>query len=68
MQTLEGNLIAPLIQKRTVELAPVLTILSQTVLGSLFGPLGLILATPVTAAGVELVKKVWVEEVLDDQA
>ena len=68
VQTLEGNLIAPLIQKRTVELAPVLTILSQTVLGSLFGPLGLILATPVTAAGVELVKKVWVEEVLDDEA
>ena len=59
---------APLIQKRTVELAPVLTILSQTVLGSLFGPLGLVLATPLTAAGVELVKKVWVEEVLDDEA
>ena len=68
VQTLEGNLIAPLIQKRTVELAPVLTILSQTVLGSLFGPLGLILATPITAAGVELVKKVWVGEVLDDGA
>lgn len=68
VQTLEGNLIAPLIQKRTVELAPVLTILSQTVLGSLFGPLGLVLATPLTAAGVELVKKVWVEEVLDDEA
>ena len=68
VQTLEGNLIAPLVQKRTVELAPVLTILSQTVLGSLFGPLGLVLATPLTAAGVELVKKVWVEEVLDDAA
>ena len=66
VQILEGNLIAPLVQKRTVELAPVLTILSQTVLGTLFGPLGLILATPMTAAGVELVKKVWVEEVLDD--
>lgn len=67
VQTLEGNLIAPLIQKRTVELAPVLTIMSQTVLGSLFGPLGLVLATPLTAAGVELVKKVWVEGVLDDR-
>ena len=66
VQTIEGNLIAPLVQKRTVELAPVLTILSQTVLGTLFGPLGLILATPVMAAGVELVKTVWVEDVLDD--
>ena len=67
VQTLEGNVIAPLIQKRTVELAPVLTILSQTVLGSLFGPLGLILATPVTAAGVELVKKVYVEDIVGDR-
>ena len=67
VQTLEGNLIAPLIQKRTVELAPVLTILSQTVLGTLFGPLGLILATPITAAGVELVKTIYVEEILDDE-
>ena len=68
VQTLEGNVIAPLIQKRTVELAPVLTLLSQTVLGSLFGPLGLILATPITAASVEFVKKVYVEEILDDQS
>lgn len=67
VQTLEGNLIAPLIQKQTVELAPVLTILSQTVLGTLFGPLGLILATPVTAAGVELVRKVYVEDILGDR-
>ena len=28
---------------------------------------GPFLATPVTAAGVELVKKVWVEDVLDDE-
>ena len=68
VQTLEGNVIAPLIQKRTVELAPVLTILSQTVLGTLFGPLGLILATPITAAGVEFVKKVYVEEILAEPA
>ena len=66
VQTLEGNIIAPMIQKQTVELAPVLTILSQTVLGSLFGPLGLILATPLTAAGVVAVRKVYVEDVLGD--
>ena len=67
VQTLEGNIIAPMIQKQTVELAPVLTILSQTVLGSLFGPLGLILATPLTAAGVVAVRKVYVEDVLGDR-
>ena len=67
IQTLEGNVIAPLIQKRTVELPPVLTIFSQTVLGTLFGPLGLILATPLTAAGMVFVKMVYVEDVLGDQ-
>ena len=32
VQTLEGNVIAPLIQKRTIDLPPALTIVSQTVL------------------------------------
>ena len=66
VQSLEGYLVAPLIQKRTVELPPVLTIMSQTVLGTLFGPLGLILATPLTAASMVLVRKLYVEDVLGD--
>lgn len=66
VQTLEGNVIAPLVQRRTVELAPVLTIFSQTVLGALFGPLGLILATPATAAATVLVRMIWIEGVLGD--
>ncbi len=67
VQTLEGNVIAPLIQRRTVELPPVLTIFSQTVLGTLFGPLGLILATPLTAAAMVLVRMVYVEDILGDR-
>ena len=63
VQTLEGNVIAPLIQRRTVDLPPVVTLLSQTVLGTLFGPLGLILATPITAAAMVLVRMVYVETV-----
>lgn len=58
VQTLEGNVVAPLIQRRTVNLPPVVTLLSQTVLGTLFGPFGLILATPITAAGLLLVKTI----------
>ncbi len=67
VQALEGYVIAPLIQRRTVSLPPVLTILSQTVLGTLFGPMGLILATPLTAAGMVTVRRVWVEGVLGDR-
>ena len=68
VQSLEGNLISPLISKRTVDLPPVLTLLSQTVLGTLFGPFGLILATPMTAALVTLSKAIYVEEVLQDHS
>ena len=65
VQTLEGNVIAPLIQKRTVHLPPALTILSQTVLGTLFGLLGIILATPFAAATMVFVNKVYVESTLE---
>ncbi len=65
VQLVEGNVIAPLIQKRTVDLPPAVTILSQTVLGSLFGLLGIILATPLAAAGMTFVKKVYVESTLE---
>ena len=66
VQMLEGNVIAPLIQKRTVDLPPALTILSQTVLGTLFGVMGLILATPLTAAAMVAVRMIYVESVLEN--
>lgn len=65
VQTLEGNVIAPLIQKRTVSLPPALTLFSQTILGALFGFLGLILATPVMAAALVAVRMAYVEGVLE---
>ncbi len=65
VQTLEGNVIAPLIQRRTVSLPPALTLFSQTVLGTLFGPLGLILATPVMAAAMVSVRMAYIESVLE---
>lgn len=67
IQTFEGNVVAPFIQKRTVDLPPVLTILSQTILGSILGPLGLILASPVTATVMVGVKMVYVETILGDK-
>lgn len=65
VQLLEGNVIAPLIQKRTVDLPPAVTILAQTVLGTLFGLLGIILATPFAAAAMVFVQKVYIESTLE---
>jgi predicted PurR-regulated permease PerM len=50
VQTFEGNVAAPMIQRRTIDLPPALTILSQTAFGVVFGLFGVILATPFAAA------------------
>lgn len=63
---IEGYLIAPLVQRRTVDLPPALTIMSMTVLGTLFGPLGVILGTPVAAVLLVTVREAYVAEVLED--
>jgi predicted PurR-regulated permease PerM len=65
VQLLEGNVIAPWIQKRTISLPPALTILSQTVLGTLFGLIGLIVATPLIAVLLVATRMVYVEGFLE---
>ena len=50
VQTLEGNVLSPLIQRRAVNLPPAATLFSQVTLGALFGLPGVVLATPVAAA------------------
>lgn len=61
VQTFEGNVTAPLIQKRTIDLPPALTILSQTAFGVIFGLFGVILATPFAAALLATVQELRAE-------
>lgn len=63
-QNLEGYLIMPLVQRRAVEMPPALTIVSQVLLGLLLGPLGVILAAPLTAAALVLIRMLYVEDTL----
>lgn len=63
-QNLEGYLITPLVQRKAVEMPPALTILTQVLLGMLLGPLGVILAAPLTAAAIVVVKMLYVEDTL----
>ena len=62
---IEGYVISPLVQRRTVALPPALTILSMTAFGTLFGPLGLILGTPAAAALLVTVRETYVVAVED---
>src|SRR5438045_9660259 len=68
VQLLEGWVITPFFQQRAVELPPALIIISQVVFALLLGPIGLILATPILASVVVLVRMVYVEDVLGDRA
>ncbi len=67
VQSVESYLLTPLVQQRSVELPPAVTILAQLLLGLLAGVLGLALATPLTAAAITLVSMLYVEDVLGDR-
>lgn len=56
VQTIDGNIVVPLIARRTVDLAPALVLGFQLIMGILFGILGLFLADPLLA-----MTKVWLE-------
>ncbi len=60
VQQIQGNLVMPLLQSRMVELPPALTIFSLVALGVLLGPVGVILATPLTVVAMVMVKSLYV--------
>ncbi len=66
LQTVDGYVFTPLVQKRTVELPPALTITAQVFLGVLLGAFGVVFATPLTAAVMVLVRMLYVEDVLGE--
>ena len=67
IQQLEGNVLVPLIQRGAVHLPPALTVLAVFVGGALFGLVGLLVATPLLAVIVVLVKVLYLREVLDQR-
>lgn len=65
-QSLEGYVLTPLVQRKAVELPPALLILTQVLMATLGGGVGLVLAAPLTAAALVVVKMAYVREALDD--
>lgn len=64
IQFVESNFITPQIQKKMVDLPLAMVMIAQLTLGMLTGTLGLILATPVIVIIMQLVKMLYVEDVL----
>lgn len=66
VQQVDNYLVTPFLERKTVALAPVLTITVQLLLGVLVGFFGLVLAAPITAAVMTLVRMLYIEDVLHD--
>jgi predicted PurR-regulated permease PerM len=67
VQQAEGNLIYPFIQRRAVDLPPVLTLAGVLVFGVLFGPLGVVLAAPLLVVIFTLVKVLYLRNTLGEK-
>jgi predicted PurR-regulated permease PerM len=62
-QTIVANIVTPLIQKRMINLPPALTLISQLIMGTLSGALGIILAVPLLAILMILVDELYVKKI-----
>jgi predicted PurR-regulated permease PerM len=68
LHLMEGYLVGPLVQRKAVLLPPALTLVSQVLLWEMLGMLGLFVAAPLTVAVIVLLKMLYVEDTLGDQA
>ncbi len=57
VQQIQGNIVTPLVQSSMAELPPALTIFSLIASGVILGPMGVILAVPLTVVAQTLVKQ-----------
>jgi predicted PurR-regulated permease PerM len=64
VQQLESYIIMPLVQRRAVQLPPVLTLLAIVAFGSLLGLPGVLLGAPLTVAVLVAVEKLYVRDTL----
>ena len=68
IQAVESYLITPMIQEEAIEMPPGLLLASQIVFALLFGFMGVVVATPLMAALLVLVRGFYVEDVLERRA
>lgn len=68
IQTIESYLLTPLLQQQAVSLPPALTITTQLVMAVFVGGIGLALATPLTVVVLVLVRSLYVQDTLGDEA
>jgi predicted PurR-regulated permease PerM len=66
VQSIEGYVIGPLILRHAVEIPPAWTLVAIVIMGSLFGVMGVALATPLAAIGRVALLRFYLEDCLGD--
>ena len=61
IQFIESNIVHPIVMSRAVSLHPVVVVFALLIMGTLFGFVGVLLAIPLVAALLVLVRELWVE-------
>lgn len=67
-QTIVANIVTPLIQKKMTNLPPALTLISQLIMGTVSGALGIILAIPLLAIAIILIDELYVKKIAHNDA
>jgi predicted PurR-regulated permease PerM len=62
IQQIEGNMLMPAIMQKAVELPPAVTLFAVLAFGLLFGPLGVLLATPLAVVLMVLVQHLYLRD------
>jgi predicted PurR-regulated permease PerM len=64
---IEGNIVAPLVMSRKVDLPPVLSIFFVLIMGTLLGPMGLVVAVPTLATAMVIVRRILITRIYEGQ-
>ena len=62
---IEGNLVSPLVMSKKIDMPPVLTITSVLVIGTLLGPLGLVVALPTLVTVMVIVRRILINRIYE---
>jgi predicted PurR-regulated permease PerM len=67
IQQIDNYMVAPITERRAMSLPHALVLIAQLIFGVLVGLLGLAVAPPLVAAGIIMVKRLYVEDILGDE-
>ena len=67
VQQLESNIITPTVQRHMVSIPPAVLVFAVVAAGIVLGPMGVLLAAPLTVVAFVLVERLYMQDLLDEE-